>query len=189
MQVKHPFVSSIPDDPVAAAAGEVVPSNWNANHTVTGTASSLAGYDSGGNSQDVTIGSGLTLSGGTLEAGVNLNNIVGTGTLYVNGGVVEEAVFANGNSGTSFALNLDNGNFQSLKITGAVTITQTVATHPGKYLLVVTQDGTGHVYGFSGIKWSNGSAPTLSTTAGAIDLVSFAYDGTNIYGIANIAFA
>jgi hypothetical protein len=32
--VTHPKVSAIPDDPVSVAAGEVVPSDWNANHTV-----------------------------------------------------------------------------------------------------------------------------------------------------------
>lgn len=34
--ITHPFVSAIADDPVAAAAGEVVPSNWNAAHTIIG---------------------------------------------------------------------------------------------------------------------------------------------------------
>jgi hypothetical protein len=32
--VTHPKVSAIPDDPASVAAGEVVPSDWNANHTV-----------------------------------------------------------------------------------------------------------------------------------------------------------
>lgn len=35
--INHPFVSGIADDPVAVAAGEVVPSNWNAAHSVGGT--------------------------------------------------------------------------------------------------------------------------------------------------------
>lgn len=37
LTVTHKFVSAIPDDPVAALAGEVVPSNWNDTHTITGT--------------------------------------------------------------------------------------------------------------------------------------------------------
>lgn len=32
--VTHPFVSAVPDDPTAVAAGEVVPSNWNASHSL-----------------------------------------------------------------------------------------------------------------------------------------------------------
>lgn len=37
LTVKHTKVSAIPDDPAAVAAGEVVPSDWNADHPVTGT--------------------------------------------------------------------------------------------------------------------------------------------------------
>lgn len=33
MPVSHTFVSAIPDDPTSAAAGEVLPSHWNAAHT------------------------------------------------------------------------------------------------------------------------------------------------------------
>lgn len=36
VQVAHPFVSLIADDPVAQAAGEVLPSHWNAAHSLTG---------------------------------------------------------------------------------------------------------------------------------------------------------
>lgn len=42
LTVTHGFVSNIADDPKAAAAGEVLPSHWNANHTVSGTISSTA---------------------------------------------------------------------------------------------------------------------------------------------------
>ena len=34
--VTHTKVSAIADDPVASAAGQVLPSDWNANHTLTG---------------------------------------------------------------------------------------------------------------------------------------------------------
>lgn len=34
--VTHTKVSAIADDPLAVAAGEIVPSDWNANHTLTG---------------------------------------------------------------------------------------------------------------------------------------------------------
>lgn len=34
--VTHTKVSAIADDPIASAAGQVLPSDWNANHTLTG---------------------------------------------------------------------------------------------------------------------------------------------------------
>jgi len=112
-----------------------------------------------------------------------------TGISYLNGGVIEETVFSNGNSGTSKAINLDNGNLQSVTITGAVAITQTTPTHPGKYTLIITQDGSGHVYSLSGIKWAGGTTPTYSTAASKVDIFSIIYDGTNYYGMAGIAFS
>lgn len=36
LSVTHSFTSAIADDPTAAAAGEVLPSHWNAAHTLTG---------------------------------------------------------------------------------------------------------------------------------------------------------
>lgn len=108
---------------------------------------------------------------------------------YVSNGAIEEAVYSNGNSGTSLAVNLDNGNLQSVTITGAVAITMTTPTHPGKFTLIVTQDGTGHIYSLTGIKWASGTAPTYSTAASKIDVISIIYDGTNYYGMGGIAFA
>jgi hypothetical protein len=39
------------------------------------------------------------------------------------------------------------------------------------------------------VKWVGGTAPVLSTAAGAIDIVSFYYNGTNYYGSYGIGFA
>lgn len=47
--VVHAKVSTIPDDPVSVARGEVVPSDWNEDHTITGlTADDVAYVPSGG---------------------------------------------------------------------------------------------------------------------------------------------
>lgn len=37
LTIKHPFVCTVPDDPLAAAAGEVVSTNWNDTHSLSGT--------------------------------------------------------------------------------------------------------------------------------------------------------
>lgn len=42
VSVTHTFVSSIADNPQAAAAGEVLPSHWNATHTVSGIRTMLS---------------------------------------------------------------------------------------------------------------------------------------------------
>ena len=38
-------------------------------------------------------------------------------------------------------------------------------------------------------KWPGGTAPTLSTANNAIDILTFVSDGTNMYGVAQKAFA
>src|SRR5258705_10071289 len=50
ISISHLFVSAIPDDPAAVLAGEVVPSNWNAAHALSGgTSGSVLFIDGGGN--------------------------------------------------------------------------------------------------------------------------------------------
>jgi uncharacterized protein (DUF2141 family) len=61
----------------------------------------------------------------------------------------------------------------------------------GTYILRIIQDGTGSrtLTWNSVFKWPGGTAPTLTTTAAAIDMVTFISDGTNLYGVAQLAFA
>ncbi len=61
----------------------------------------------------------------------------------------------------------------------------------GTYILIVRQDATGSrtlTFG-AAFRWPNGTAPTLSTAAGATDIISFVSDGTNLYGVAQKGFA
>jgi len=71
------------------------------------------------------------------------------------------------------------------------TFTFTAPSNPCNLLLVLIQDGTGSrtVTWPATVKWAGGAAPTLTTTAAGIDIVSFYYDGTNYFGVASLAFA
>lgn len=60
LSVKHQKVSAIADDPAAVAAGQVVPSDWNADHQITGT---LAASDVTGLATVATSGAYADLSG------------------------------------------------------------------------------------------------------------------------------
>jgi hypothetical protein len=58
------------------------------------------------------------------------------------------------------------------------------------FVLKVTQDGTGSrtlAYD-TPFKWAGGSGPVLSIAAGAIDVLTFICDGTNLYGVCQKAF-
>lgn len=61
----------------------------------------------------------------------------------------------------------------------------------GTYQLIVRQDATGSrtlAYG-SAYKWPSGTAPTLTTAASSIDLLTFLSDGSSMFGVAVKAFA
>jgi hypothetical protein len=59
------------------------------------------------------------------------------------------------------------------------------------YILTIKQDATGSrtlAYN-SAYKFPSGTAPVLSTAASAVDIITFICNGTNMYGVAQKAFA
>lgn len=100
-----------------------------------------------------------------------------------------------GNSGTAPTINWNNGQKQSMTIDNTNVNLNTNWTAPpghGNYLLRLIQgSGGSKTIGTwpTNFKWPGGTAPTLSTAASAIDIVSFYYDGTNYYAAANINFS
>jgi hypothetical protein len=61
----------------------------------------------------------------------------------------------------------------------------------GTYVLIVKQDATGSrtLSYDSAYKFARGAAPVLTTTANAVDILTFVSDGTNMYGVIQKAFA
>jgi hypothetical protein len=89
-----------------------------------------------------------------------------------------ETVHAGGNTSTAVTLDEANGNVQTWTMNGNCTFTMPgdVGLQPGTSLtLILTQDGTGSRTGaFTNVKWSGGTAPTLTTTATTgIDILTF----------------
>ena len=97
----------------------------------------------------------------------------------------------NGNSGTADTIDWTTGNKQKSTLTDNCTFTFTAPTGPCNILLRLVQDATGSrtVTWPATVKWPGGTAPTLTTTANAIDIVTFYYDGTNYNGVANLDFS
>lgn len=71
------------------------------------------------------------------------------------------------------------------------TFTFTAPTKPCNLVLMMVQDGTGSRTATfpATVKWAGGTAPTLSTTSGDIDIISFYFDGTSYYGVASLDFS
>ena len=89
-----------------------------------------------------------------------------------------ESVVAIGNSGTSQTLSLANGTFQTVTMTGNCTFTMPTATAGQSFILKVLTGAGSYTGTFTSVKWSGGTAPTLTATASKYDLVSFVADGS-----------
>jgi|TARA_Y100000296_G_C5168178_1_gene255843 hypothetical protein len=130
-----------------------------------------------------------------LYVGSDMSVGIGTTTpaeaLEVNNTIVFTSEYDNGNSSTADTIDFGNGNKQKSTLTGNVTYTFTAPGSVGNFLLVLVQDATGSRTATwpATVKWPGGTAPTLSTGNGEIDIVSFYYDGTNYYGQAGLNFS
>jgi len=86
---------------------------------------------------------------------------------------------------------LTSGVVSTVTLTGNRVIDNpTNMTNGGTYILNLIQDATGSrtVTWGSAYQWPGGTAPTLTTGANAVDIVSFISDGTNMNGVAQLDF-
>lgn len=87
------------------------------------------------------------------------------------------------NSGTAITLALTNGTVQIITLTGNATITMPTVGAGKSFILMLKQDATGsRTVTWTTVKWSGGTAPTITGTASKQDIFSFFSDGTNWYG-------
>ena len=97
-----------------------------------------------------------------------------------------ESVVAIGTVTSSSTLSLTNGTVQTATLTAstACTFTMPTATAGKSFILLLKQaasTGNGTAT-FTGVKWSAAGTPTMTATAGKMDIFSFVSDGTNWYG-------
>lgn len=96
-----------------------------------------------------------------------------------------------GNSSTADTIDWNEGPNHKSTMTGNCTYTFTAPAGPGHLQLKLVQDATGsRTATWPGtVKWPGGTAPTLSTGANEIDIISFYWDGTNYFGVSLLDFS
>ena len=97
-----------------------------------------------------------------------------------------ESVVAIGTVTTASTLSLTSGTVQTATLTAstACTFTMPTATAGKSFILLLKQaasTGNGTAT-FTGVKWGTAGAPTITATAGKMDILTFVADGTNWYG-------
>lgn len=85
--------------------------------------------------------------------------------------------------GATVTFDLRDGNIHTVTLGGNRTLALSNGKVGQAFILRLVQDGTGSrtVTWFSTIKWVGGSAPTLSTAAGAIDVFGFVTTASGVY--------
>lgn len=121
--------------------------------------------------------------GGDLDA--QSNDITSVGGITANQYIGVSQTLTDG---ATVSWDLSGGNAATLTLGGNRTFAAPTNLAVGTYILTVIQDGTGSrtITWNSVFKWTGGTAPTLSTTAGAKDLIAFHCDGANLYSGTNI---
>ena len=158
--------------------------NSTANITVNSSGSNLV----------ATCLPGTTAASWDFEV-VGFTNVTGTGNVVLattptltNPTITDyiETYYNIGTVTTAASPTLSNGTVQTLTLTASTTCTVTMptATAGKSFILLVRQaasTGNGAIT-WSTVKWNSGGTPTVTTTAGKMDLFTFVADGTNWYG-------
>ena len=168
-----------------------VTGNITGGNILTGGLVSATGNVTGGNiltggliSATGNITGGNISTGGLLSATGNttVGNIALTGS-YTEGVVVIGTVT------TASTISLSSGTVQTATLTAstACTFTMPTATAGKSFMLFLKQAAStgGGTATFTGVKWNATGTPTVTSTAGSMDIFSFTSDGTNWYGTAS----
>ena len=122
----------------------------------------------------------------TATKGLIVVNTTNNAIAYNDGtnwGYLSGALQTVAGSGGTVNIAYGNGNIADITLTASTIFT--FSNHVvGTYILKLTQGGTGSytVTWPASVKWSGGTAPTLTTTVGKTDIVTLFHDGTNFYG-------
>lgn len=125
-----------------------------------------------------------TVNGGTSNGVSSSNVIINSGTV----GNVTINAYTEGittgyvNTGAAYTINIANTTIITANLSASCTFTMPTAT-AGKSFILLLKTGAGSFTGtFTGVKFVGNTAPTITTTANRMDILTFTADGTNWYG-------
>jgi hypothetical protein len=200
-------VGTVTSTMLVSGAGMIYPGAGIANSTGSAWGTS---YTTSGSGTVVALATGATLSSpviativnsGTLTLPTSTDTLVGRATTdtltnktLTNPTVTNyiETLQAVGTVGSTSTLSLTTGTVLTATLTASTpcTFTMPTATAGKSFILKLIQASSGMTTAtFTSVKFPGGTAPTITATASAVDILSFVSDGTNWYGTFAQAFA
>ena len=136
-------------------------------------------------STTTTANAALPKAGGTLSGAVDAGEQIISQAIFKD---VGETLATNGTSGSAATISLADGNFHKVTMTANCTFTfsnvTATANTAASFTLFLVQDGTGsRIATWPGtVDWAAATAPTLTTTAAAVDVLTFiTLDGGTVW--------
>tara|TARA_R110000824_G_scaffold164387_1_gene340575 strand:- start:371 stop:2584 length:2214 start_codon:yes stop_codon:yes gene_type:complete len=135
-----------------------------------------------------------------IGSGSYANNTTGSSVVFVSGSVtasvgisssfIAQTMVSQSVTGALFVDCSEYNVFNYVLTAPSTALTASDLVAGASYVFWLRQDGTGtRKLTFKNFKWAGGSAPTLTTTAGKIDMVSGISDGVNMYADISKDFA
>jgi len=141
--------------------------------------------------KQLRVHDGSTAGGTAALAGLPANNaVIDTEQTFT---APQRGAITALTSATTITIDLDNNNFYSVTLAHSTTFanpTNTTAGQAGS--IFITQDGSGSRTASWGANWkfAGGTAPTLTTTAAAVDRIDYVVkSATEIHAVATLALA
>ena len=170
-------------------------------HIANNSTGNLTVQSSGANTV-ITVVSGTTamctciLASGidenSWEAGLtDFSTYTGTGSVVLGNtptlanptiNAYTESVIAIGNSSTTQTINIANATIVTATLTANCTWTMPSTTAGKSFILLLKTGNGGFTSTFTGVKFPANTAPTITTTANNMDILTFIADGANWYG-------
>jgi hypothetical protein len=101
----------------------------------------------------------------------------------------QETVYSIGSTSGTITPDFNNGSIQTMTLTGSITLNSLANIVAGRSMtLIITQGGSGSYTLTSSMLFAGGSK-TLSTTVGAVDIISVFYDGSTYYASLTTGYA
>lgn len=178
------------DNPVSYTPllGNVTINQGTSNGVTQSNVSIISGNINGVTSNASTFSNVSIISG-------NANNITSNASTFSNATINTSTVnnpqinaYTEGitlgytNTGNAFTINIATSTIVTANLTANCTFTMPANT-AGKSFILFLKTGAGNWTGtFTGVKFVSNTAPTITTTANRMDILTFTADGSNWYG-------